>query len=258
MSNDPSKSYGIFEQKIREVLDKEAPMKTYQLRNNYKPWVRDETKTDMSDRDRLRDRARKSQLPSNWQEYKALRNIFTSKLRKDKDDYFKRVYGELDRDRDIANMYKLTRQQPGWTKCSSPESFLVDGKRVSSPALMAEIQMDVFNTKVKKLIESLPRMETDPLSSLRKALERWGDKAKSRPEFNLSEITLSQTAELISQLGNSKSSGIDELDAMSLKLAASCLLKPINFIINQSKSLCVSKPVQNCETVAIAQEQKFM
>ena len=43
-STDVSRTYGIFEDKLRTVLDQEAPMSTFQLRNNYKPWVEYETK----------------------------------------------------------------------------------------------------------------------------------------------------------------------------------------------------------------------
>ena len=43
-SHNVSKSYGIFEQKIRSVLDQEAPMRNIQLRSNFKSWVSIDTK----------------------------------------------------------------------------------------------------------------------------------------------------------------------------------------------------------------------
>ena len=69
-----SRSYGIFEDKFRAVLDQEAPMSTVQLRNNYKPWVDDENKEWMVNRDRLQETARRTQLPANWNAYKTARN----------------------------------------------------------------------------------------------------------------------------------------------------------------------------------------
>ena len=74
----------------------------------------------------------------------------------------------------------------------------------------------------------------DPLSPLKQALHKWGVLANEIPEFKLKEISLSQTAELLKQLGNSKTAGNDELDAMSIKVVAVSLLQPIQYIINQS------------------------
>ena len=87
---------------------------------------------------------------------------------------------------------------------------------------------------MNNLIANLPISNDDPLETLKLALHRWGVRAHMRPKFQLKSITLSQTAELLKQLGNSKSSGHDQLDSYSLKIASTNLLQPIQYIINQS------------------------
>ena len=131
-------------------------------------------------------------------------------------------------------MYKITREQLGWKKSTTPESFLLDGNRVSSPTLLANIQMDTFNSKVQTLIYKLPITNDDPLAPLKDALTEWGTLADSRPWFNFNQITLSQTAELLKNLGNTKTYGNDELDATSIKIVTTSLLQPLQFLINQS------------------------
>ena len=79
-STSVSASYGIFEQKIRSILDDMAPMRNIQIRNNYKSWVSQEAKTMMESRNTLRIQASRSQLPADWKKYKDIKNKCTMKL----------------------------------------------------------------------------------------------------------------------------------------------------------------------------------
>ena len=147
----------------------------------------------------------------------------------------KEKFKDLENDHNISDMYKLTRNQLGWKKGGgTPNSFLMEGKRISAPAEMANIQLETFNKKLKKLKDGLPRMETEPTAALRLALQNWGIRADARNEFEIKEVTLSQTSALIKKLGNSRTYGNDELDATSIKIAAQHLLIPITHLINQS------------------------
>ena len=233
-STSPSLTYGIFEEHLRTILDDIAPMKTYQLKNNYKPWVQEDTIKLMKYRDQARNSASISGDPAKWNEYKTAKNKVNTLLKKDKENYLKNKYKRMEEINDISNMYKVTREQLGWNKSSTPQSFLMDGQRISSPVELANIQLSTFNNKVKALINNLPASTQDPLTPLKEALEDWGTAADSRPTFKFNQLTLSQVAELLRQLGTSKTFGNDELDSTTLKLAATTLLQPIQFIVNQS------------------------
>ena len=80
----------------REILDKIAPMTTIQLRNNYKPWINEETKAQKNHRDELREIARNSRIPTDWNQYKIERNKCNILLRKTKSDFLKNVYKNLE------------------------------------------------------------------------------------------------------------------------------------------------------------------
>ena len=155
-SSDVHRSYGIFEEQIRSILDFLAPMFNVQFRNNYKPWVNDDLKKLMQNRDTLRETARHSGLPEDWNKYKMSRNKCNMSLKKVKTEHLKSVYRKLEVERDISSMYKVTRQQLSLKKGSTPDSFLINGNRVSSPAMMANIEMNTFNNKVKDLVAKLP------------------------------------------------------------------------------------------------------
>ena len=47
-----------------------------------------------------------------------------------------------------------------------------------------------------------PDTDSVPTKVLEEALKSWGDKANEKPEFNIREITLPETVELIRSLGN--------------------------------------------------------
>ena len=83
-SEDTSKSYGMFEEKIREVLGNEAPMRNIQLRSSFKSWIDTETKDMMENRDRLRQIASTSQLPADWKKFRVCRNKCSSQIRRRK------------------------------------------------------------------------------------------------------------------------------------------------------------------------------
>ena len=159
----------------------------------------------MERRDILRDRAVSSQSPADWNLFKIMKNKCTASLKRDKKQHYINLYKKFENENDVSNLYKTTKHQLGWKSGVTPESFLIDGKRISSPAQLANIQLDFFNKKVKTLIDSVPTTNRDPLSVLKSALQRWGLRADLRPEFKLEEITMSKTAELLKQLGRSKS-----------------------------------------------------
>ena len=59
--------------------------------------------------------------------------------------------------------------------------------------------MKYFQSKVNKLVEDIPLVNTDPLSTLKEAFIKWGTNADTRPIFNLRESTLLETVNAIAK-----------------------------------------------------------
>ena len=237
-STEVSKSYGIFSENVRAVLDHLAPMRNIQLRKIFVSWISDNTKQLMKTRDSLRETACRTQLQTDWSKYKISKNLCIKNLKIDKNEHFKKVYTKMEKEKNVSAMYKTTKNQLGWMSAGTPDSFWLEGQRIRSPEKLANLQLDHFNKKIESLLSSIPNNRNDPLRLLKTAFLRWGTNSDNRPQFKLEMITESKTVDLLKQLGNSKSFGIDEIDAESLKLAASSLKKPLTFIINQSLTTC--------------------
>ena len=229
-----SVAYNMFETEILEALEAESPMVTIQVKKNNKNWISQDTKDKIKIRETLREKARTSQTQPDWEIYKKQRNLCTSSLREDKRANAKSQFKKFESENDSRKLYNMTKSKLGWNNDSAPTAFLVDGKRETSPKVMANIQMEHFTQKSAKLRQELPPTTGDPHELLKKALDGWGDKAANRKVFKLRTVTLDETATLLGKLGNTKSFGHDKVDDLSLKVAASSLLQPLNFLINLS------------------------
>ena len=84
-----------FEEKICQVLECLAPMKTFQVRKNFKNWVDLELKLKMENRDKKRELARRTSLEGDWLQYRALHNECTKLLRKKKSFYIAAIFEDL-------------------------------------------------------------------------------------------------------------------------------------------------------------------
>ena len=67
----------LLENKIKEIIDSEAPMVTLQMRTKYNKFLTNETKLLMEERDRHRETARRTQDTNDWNIFKTTRNKFT-------------------------------------------------------------------------------------------------------------------------------------------------------------------------------------
>ena len=94
---------------------------------------------------------------------------------------------------------------------------------------------NIFQNKIKMLMDNLPHQNENPTRILSDAMERWSNK-DTRTKFKLKEVDLITTVKIIKGMKNGTSNGHDNIDQLSIKLAATILYKPINFITNLSIS----------------------
>ena len=120
-----------------------------------------------------------------------------------------------------------------WKEGGTPQYFLVDGNLLRRPVDLAYCQMDYFTDKIKKLNRKLPDETTNPLKWLNCAMDRWNEKGKF-PAFNFRDISLIETIQFISSLGNSTSFGRDYIDALAIKSAAQHLAPLLRHLVNTS------------------------
>ena len=107
------------------------------------------------------------------------------------------------------------KKHMGWKHAGPPAALRVENKIVRKPRELAEIQNAFFVNKVKDLMNKLPATGQDPLSTLKAALNRWGDKSNQIKTMKIQPVSRMHALNLINKLGYSSSFGTDGLDSMS-------------------------------------------
>ena len=111
---------------------------------------------------------------------------------------------------------------------------MIDGRKITDPQEMANLQSKTFVEKTQKLLDELPLPSIDPVASLQKSLDKWGWKKDNRDMFEFKTIENLDTLKVLKDLGNTTSAANDKIDALSLKHGAQILHGPITHIINCS------------------------
>ena len=148
-TDDVNEAIEDFTNVFNEILDKFAPLKVIQNRNNYIPYISKEIKELMQERNRLKEEATKTGSSQKYDEYKSMRNKVTAKLRTAKDEYFKEKFNEPDST--PKEIWKTTYQVLGNNRSNFPSQVLINGKLESKPINMAEEMNNFFLAKISKI-----------------------------------------------------------------------------------------------------------
>ena len=146
----------ILEEMIHDILDAEAPMWTIQTRTSYNKWISPETKTAMTERDLLREVARRTQKEEDWNSFRAARNACTSKQRKNKQTFLRNSYEKLEEEKDTGRLFSITRRLLGWSRMGPPMTFKIDGQLIRKQKDIVNTQRKYYQDKVRSIKESIP------------------------------------------------------------------------------------------------------
>ena len=106
----------FLEEKLREILDSEAPLKGFQARRKHHNWLNQEMKEMMRVRDIYKITARQTGDPAHRQLYKRWRNDCAKELTRTKNKYFKEMFGKLEQENDTKQIYGVARKLMNWKK----------------------------------------------------------------------------------------------------------------------------------------------
>ena len=255
---DVNLTYNIFSEKFCKILNNMAPMRKSQIRKKHTPWITEQTKAKMLERNIARDVAVTSSRQEDWKHYRLLRNRCTTEVKKDRTNYHKLRYEQFERNNEVKkNLYNQFKNQMGWKRSGPPNSFNVDNKIIRKPTDIANCQNNYYTEKTEKLNEKLPPNRNNPLTTLKAALERWGYRSTQIKTLTIQPVGIGHTLNLIKKLGYSTFHGYDGINASSLKIAAKDIATPINFIINLSISTShVSQQMEDWKTNSNLQRKR--
>ena len=125
-----------------------------------------------------------------------------------------------------AKLWKSAKGIIGWGDSWSSTRLLEDGKFISSPSGLVTSLNNYFIKKVRKLRESIPVAEIYPLSSLRETM------LNRQSSSNIKLVIEQEVLKIIASLNNTSSTGVDSIDAQTIKLVKHKIVGAVTRIIN--------------------------
>ena len=225
---DPEKAVYILSYFLTSILDRLAPIKTYQVRKNYCPWLSDETKLLIHDRNLAHKKATDSKYAEDWNRYKLLRNRVNSRLRTEKHEWQQQKISYLANS--SSNTWKSVKKLLGWASGGPPSQLFDGNKMYNKPSQISSIMNNHFVNKVRSIRKNLPPSSGDPFQIIRQNMQNKSCK------FQFQSVHPDVVLGILSSLKNTKSCGIDNIDSYVLKIAKFELVPAITHIVN----LCIS------------------
>ena len=211
---DPNKALSLWYKLLLEALNKHAPVRHKRVRRpSLPPWLTEELKQAMAQRDRLR-------KDKNFADYKRQRNKVKHLVRKAKRAYFKKL---VDEENSTSSIWRALRSITQSTNSTDIPSCL-------SP--------DKFNTHFLSVADTLGASSNNYTCS--KALHSFCDeKIPPRESFTIPPIAVHEVGKYVSKISNKKSTGTDGVSGYILKLSLPYTIETLTYIYN----LCIQKNV---------------
>jgi hypothetical protein len=130
----------LFTKKLTDLLDKLAPIKKFQMRTKYAAWISEETKVKILAKDTAQEVAAGTRSIDEWKDYKRKRNEITSLPKKEKLAWQRSKLEACEESQDTGKLWKTMLGWLNWSSTSSPTKLIHEGRSVSSPSRIANIQ----------------------------------------------------------------------------------------------------------------------
>lgn len=140
------------------ICDNCAPVVTRKVRGNVCPWITDEIKGLMRERDYLHNKAIKSSILNDWKAYRVVWNKVNNRILLAKESYYESQLSE--NKNNPKGIWKMLRQLIPKKNKVLASSMDMNGQPVSSPAAIADHFNKYFATIGSKLCKMLPSRQT--------------------------------------------------------------------------------------------------
>ena len=223
-----------FTRKFRYVLNVHAPWVRIQQRKFFSPWLTAETKKLMEQRDIWKQTAKDLAILSPaacqaqinaWNQYKIYRNQINNRKKHEEKNYKSEKMAEVADSPDIV--WKSAKSFMGWKSQGSPNQIKVNNALITSAKKIAQYMNEFFIDKVQT-IRSGMAAATFSVSKVQDIMESKSCKMK------IGHVNVVKVKKILKSLSSSRSTGIDELDNFSIKLAADLIAQPVHHIVHHS------------------------
>ncbi|KAL9958504.1 hypothetical protein ACROYT_G035530 [Oculina patagonica] len=212
------------------ALDQHCPWRNKRVAlASQTPWMSNAIINQLRLRDTLLKRSKRSNNPDDWAEYKKARNKAVGMLKSAKRKYY---VSKLENNKNNAKeMWKTIKSISGSNKQSKRVNKLkADGRILEDKEQIASEFNSHFTSIADQLRSLLPQMNFD-ISKLRNYVSSRKDASNT---FSIPPITESKIIDCLKNISSNKASGIDNISARMLKLAAPIIAPSIAKLINCS------------------------
>ena len=210
-----------------DIVDKHAPSIKLKIRNKPSPWITPEIKTKIQERDFLKKKASKSNLPSDWTSYKKKKNSINKLIVKTKKKYYQDQ---------IAKFSDNSRKT--WKTLND-----LRGKKSNSTEIreMKVSSSGTSTTDSNEIAEVLNSHFSEVAARLASKIENTEDSINPstftkvcHSDFTLSQISSERVLKLLQTLDVSKAIGLDGIPNNLLKIAAPYIYRSLTDLFNFS------------------------
>ena len=219
----PNEMWGTWKSLLMNVIDRHAPLRTRRVSSKRSPWVTNELKHLMFNRDYLKKRAISSK-DEKWCEYRRARNQVNNEIKKAKRFYFTK---NLDIHKgDMKRSWKLINElnSRNCKKAKKISEIKMGEQVVTSSGEMAEIFNSYFSDIAADLAAEIPASEHKPETYL----------VPTNKTFTLEIPIIDTVYRLLKTIDEKKSSGLDKIPNKLLKIAADVIAPSLTEIFAKS------------------------
>lgn len=193
---------------IIALLDIHAPFKTYKITKKYAPWLTDTLREMMRLRDDALKRCRRTKTHVDWQNYKDLRNIVSTAVKREKKAYYNTKINSCP-----SNLL--------WSHLKTVN--LVPSKNAMLPHQLSDVEQINNN-----FVQSVPRL---PLNNALELFYNSNIKSNVTSFLNFVEVSEIQVLSIISSI-KSKATGHDGIGISTISLCIPHILTHLTHVIN--------------------------
>ena len=226
--DDVDQALQIMTENLTKILDVMAPIRTIQMRENYAPWLSCETKQLMAKRDIAQKKASETKSNEDWIAFKGLRNSINSKLKNEKRNWQRSKFKQCEDENNTKQLWTNVKSWLNWTTSGAPTQLFYDGKLENRPCDLADCMNKFFINKVAQLRDNIGPSDANPLENLQIMM------SNRKCVFQLQPVHPDTVDEMISNLRNSGSVGLDYVDTGIIKLIKKDICPAVTHIINLS------------------------
>ena len=236
-------AWSIFKGLLKSVIDKHVPLAKKKVQGRDCPWLTNEIRSKMNERDYWLRKARKMGKENDWSSYRRLRNAVTRIIRYSKATYTRSVFQEKQFWEQIKKCYPTKSSKEGSSKV-----FEINGELTSEKKIISNKFCMFFATIGRKLQNTLPVL----VNQIWKHHEHSTLGHTQNPKkftFNLKMTSIKDIRDILTKLKRKKAAGYDDIPTSLIVDGANKIAGPLSKLINRCLKMAVFPSSEKCSKI---------